>query len=162
MSTWGWQPRRSRGKWEHGPLWLKPLSASSPWIALVVSVLMIYMSGTSLSTAQGVLVDLPEAGLAEGEATELVALVMPMSANGDVCVFFDDARYTLGSAASVAAFGEHLAARADRIEAKTLLVLSDRSVACGELSKVAAVARASGLGRILFANKRRAAEDSAE
>lgn len=162
MTSWGWKPASSRGIWDHGPLWLRPLSAASPWIALGLLVIMLHMVGGTLASAQGVLLDLPDSGLAEGEATELVALVMPMPTTGETCVFFDDARYTLDSGASTAAFAEHLAARSGKISAKTLLVLSDKSVPCGEMSKVAAVARMSGLDRILFANRRRSREGSQE
>jgi biopolymer transport protein ExbD len=98
--------------------------------------------------------DLPASGVADGEPTPLVALVMPMRNMGETYVFFDDARYTLGNEVSVSAFSSHLSERAAKTEGKTLLVLADKSVTCDQLMQMATVARKCGLQRILFANKR--------
>ena len=154
MKSWGWMPERSHGLWRMGPLWLKPLAVAVPWVTTGLLALMIHMVGGTLTAAEGVLFDLPEAGLAEGEATQLVALVMPMPGGGGTYVFFDDARYTLGAPSSAAAFGEHLAERAGKFERKTLLVLADRNVPCGEIALLSSVARTSGVERMLFATKK--------
>ena len=103
------------------------------------------------------LFDLPEAGLADGETTGLVALVMPMS--HETLVFFDDSRYLLGDEASMRAFGENLSLRTDKSPTKTLLVLADRRVAGGELMRLASVARSNSVERILFAEKKPEAQE---
>ena len=41
-----------------------------------------------------------------------------------------------------------------RLDRKTLLVLADRRVATGEIMKIAALARRSGVESVLFAEKR--------
>jgi biopolymer transport protein ExbD len=152
MSAWGWKPKQTQGIWRHGPLWLRPFSVGAPWVTLGLLLIMFHLIGGTFTAAEGVLFDLPEGSLAEGETTTLVALVLPLQ--HQTSVFFDDARYTLEDPASVASLGDHLAQRAGRVESKTLLVLADRRIVCGELAKIASLARASGVRRVLFANKR--------
>lgn len=152
MTAWGWKPERSQGIWRHGPLWLRPFSVAAPWITLGILLLTLHYAGGALTAAEGVLFDLPAAGLSEGDPTSLVALVMPMP--HETYVFFDDSRYSLDDGASSTAFTEHLSERVRKARRQTLLVMADRRVACGELTKIAALARVSGISRVLIANKR--------
>ena len=77
-------------------------------------------------------------------------------------VVFDDAPFELrrdarddGSDESpLAAFGRQLEERARQLPEKTLLLLADRRVSGGDLMKIATVARASGVERILFAERK--------
>jgi len=156
-SVWGWMPELPEGMWRFVPSWLRPFFAAVPWITVGGLLIMIGMLGGTLTRAEGVLFDLPQGGLSDGETTPLVALVLPLQS--ETCVFFDDARYSLDDGVSTAAFGEHLAERAAKVEIKSLLVLSDRRVSCEEITKVAAVARESGLEKILFANKSESASE---
>jgi len=158
VSPWGWRPERTQGIWRHGPLWFRPLVMVSPWAAAVLCYMTMHVVGGSLTAAKGVLFDLPGPGLADGEATALVVLVMPL--RNETTVFFDDARYALDDGTSVAVLGEHLAERMGREPQKTLLVLADRRIPCGDLATLAAVARSSGADKVLFANK--SAEDRGE
>lgn len=152
MSTWGWSPEKSQGIWRHGAVWLKPVIAMSPWLTVVLLLLMLHLVGGTFTGARGVLFDLPSGSLPEGEATGLVALVMPTE--HETLVFFDDARYLLGDGASSAALGDHLAECVRRSGDRTLLVLADRRVAGGELMKFAGIARHGGVEKVLFAEKR--------
>ena len=153
MTTpWKWNPRRTLGIWRHGAAWTRPVTAAIPYLTVMLLLLMLHFVGGTLTSAKGVLFDLPDAGLAEGEATGLVALVMPMT--HETLVFFDDSRYLLGDEASVRALAENIAIRAEKSSAKTLLVLADRRVAGGELMRLAAVAKRNGVARILFAEKK--------
>jgi biopolymer transport protein ExbD len=114
---------------------------------------MLHIIGGTLVTERGILFDLPDSsGLDEGEHASLVALVMPMP--HETLVFFDDGRYTMGDETSAAAFCSHLEDRLSRLDRKTLLVLADRRVATGEIMKIAALARRSGVESVLFAEKR--------
>ena len=131
---------------------MKPVAASFPWVTLAVLVLMIHMIGGTFTSAKGVLFDLPERGLEDGEATRLVAVVMPVL--GETRVFFDDARYKLGESGSAAKLAEQLCASTKQTGRKTLLVLADRRVAGGDLMKLAAIARKGGVDKILFAEKK--------
>ena len=72
---------------------------------------------------------------------------MPMP--HETLVFFDDGRYTMGDETSAAAFCSHLEDRLSRLDRKTLLVLADRRVATGEIMKIAALARRSGVESVL-------------
>ena len=153
MTSWGWTPERTLGIWRHGAPWAKPLVAAVPWITLGVLLLMLYFVSGTLTAARGTLFDLPDEGLSEGEATGLVALAMPRS--HETLVFFDDARYAFDDASSVRAFVEHLSERVAGRSGKTLLVLADRRIACGDLMKLAAAAKRSGVEKVLFAEKKR-------
>ena len=152
MSPWGWTPERTAGIWRHGAGWLRPFAAAAPWLTLLFLLLMMHFVAGTLTAAKGTLFSLPADGLAEGEATGLVALAIPHA--HETLVFFDDSRYLLGDESSLRTLGENLAARVEKSATKTLLVLADRRVAGGELMKFAAVARRGGVGRILFAEKK--------
>lgn len=152
MSPWGWSPERSEGIWRYGARWMRPLAAAIPWITVGLLMMMLYMVGGTFTSSKGVLFDLPDGGLADGEATGLVALIMPTE--HETLVFFDDSRYLLGDTASTAALSEHLAESVRRSGDRTLLTLADRRVAGGELMRFAAIARRGGVEKVLFAEKR--------
>lgn len=152
MIPWGWLADRDRSGAARGLAWLRPMSAAVPWVTVGLLLQMLVLVGGTLTTAKGVLFDLPEIGLSEGERTKLVALVMPMP--HETLVFFDDARYTLGDEASASAFVAQLTERAGKLGEKTVLVLADRRVSGGDLMRLAALVRKSGVERVLFAEKR--------
>ena len=154
MKTWDWRDDRESGFWKFGLLWLKAAIVAVPWITVGLLLIMLHMIGGVMTSAEGVMFDLPESALSDGEATPLVALVMPMQNMGETYVFFDDARYSLGNDVSVSSFADHLAERASKTDRRTLLVLADRTVACDHLTRIAAISRKCGLERILVANKR--------
>lgn len=151
MSAWGWSPARKVGIWRYGAGWLKPFVASAPFLTVALLALLFHIVGGKMTLAKGVLFDLPEGALTDGETTDVVALVMPM--RHDTAVFFDDTRYLLGDAVSLRALGEHLAERVLKSERKSLLLLADRRVAGGDLMSLADLARKNGVRRILFAEK---------
>jgi biopolymer transport protein ExbD len=123
-----------------------------PWITVCLLTLMMYMLSGTLTRNEGVVFDLPETGLGEGESTDLVVLMMPHG--HDTFAFFDDARYVMGDSAQCAQLGEQLSERAGKTSLKTLLVLADKRVQMGDLMRLAAIARTSGLEKILFAKRR--------
>lgn len=151
MSAWGWRPQRTMGIWRHGAGLMRPFVASAPWLTVIVAVMMLYFTANTLTIAKGVVFELPDAGLSEGESTDLVALVMTRS--HETLVFFNDARYVFEDAASVQTLEEHLREQIDRRKRKSLLVLADRRVSGGVLMSLAATAKKSGAERILFAEK---------
>ena len=152
MSPWGWTPERNLGIWRHGAVWMRPFSAAVPWVTLALLLVMLHVVAGTLTAAKGTLFDLPDSGLAEGEATGLVALAIPHA--HETLVFFDDSRYVLDDAASMRAFGAHLSERVARSESKTLLVLADRRIHGGDLMEIAAVAKRGRVAKVLFAQKR--------
>ena len=152
MSPWGWTPERNSGIWRHGPGWMRPFAAAVPWITVLLLLLMLHVAAGTLTAAKGTLFDLPDAGLEEGEATGLVALVIPHA--HETLVFFDDSRYVLDDAASMRAFCEHLSERVALGESKTLLVLADRRIHGGDIMELAAAAKKGGAAKVLFAQKR--------
>lgn len=151
MSPWGWKPERTLGIWRHGALWTRPFVAAAPYLTVLTLLALFHFIGGKLTSGKGILFDLPEGSVTDGEATEMVALVMPMP--HETLVFFDDSRYVLGDDVSARAFGENISERVRRSVSKTLMVLADRRVPGGELMKLAELARASGAARILFAEK---------
>ncbi|MBR2982757.1 MAG: biopolymer transporter ExbD [Kiritimatiellae bacterium] len=152
MSSWKWMPERTQGIWRHGALWLRPFAVAAPFLSVLLLLLQFDLVGGTFTSAKGVLFDLPAAGVPEGEKTDLVALMMVTPR--ETLVFFDDSRYIFGDDVSVEALGAHLAERVGKTENRTLLVLADRRTAGGDLMKFAAVARRSGVRKVLFAEKR--------
>lgn len=137
---------------------MRSFSSAVPWITVGMLLLMMHLISGTLTSAQGVVFDLPGCSSSDGETTDLVALVMPTER--ETLVFFDDARYIVGDDASMTVFGRHLSERAELVKHRTLLVMTDRRVPGGELMRLAEVARQSGLDKVLFAEKRR--EDKTE
>lgn len=152
MTSWGWNAKRDRQETQVGVAWLRPLVAAVPWITVGILLLMFYLIAGTFTSAKGVLFDLPAAGMDEGVRTKLVALVMPRA--NETLVFFDNARFLLSDPASVASFGSQLAERATKTGETSLLVLADRRVAGGDLMRLAGLAKANGIERILFAERR--------
>ena len=157
MSPWGWEPKRSHGIWRHGARSMHPFIAATPWLTLVLLIVLFWLMGSVLTIEKGVVFELPEDGLEEGETTGLVAVVMPTE--HDTLVFFDDSRYVIEDEDSFAALGENLAERAAKAERKTLLVLADKRVPSGQLMKLAESVRKCGVARVLFAAKRSASPE---
>ena len=152
MSPWGWSPERTQGIWRYGALSLRPYVASAPWVTLVLLLLLFWMIGGTLVSSKGLLLDLPDTALAEGEPTGPVALIVPIP--NETLIFFDDARYLMSDPNSMAALAEHLAETASRPGARTILALADRRVTGGELIAFAALAKRNGIRKILFAEKK--------
>lgn len=153
MSEWNWLSSRQSGARRDLPSWWRAFAFAVPWITVGLLLLMIAMISNTLSLARGTVFELPDAGAAEVEASSLVALMMPGD-DARTLVFFDDARYSLDESVAAAALGDHLADRSQRTAGMSLLVLADRRIPGGDLMKFAAIARRSGIGRLLFAEKR--------
>ena len=157
MSQWGWTPARNLGIWRYGAGWSRPIAAAIPYLTVCLLLIMMHMVGGTMTSCRGVLFDLPEGVQSDGEASELVALVMPVQ--HETMIVFDDARYLLGDAASLRSFVEDLSGSAERRAGKSLLILADSRVSTGHLMEVVSAAKRSGVGKILLAGKR---EDDAE
>ena len=157
MSQWGWTPARNLGIWRYGAGWSRPIAAAIPYLTVCLLLIMMHMVGGTMTSCRGVLFDLPDGVQSDGEASELVALVMPVQ--HETMIVFDDARYLLGDAASMRSFGEDLSGSVERRTGKSLLILADRRVSTGHLMEVVSVAKRSGVGKVLLAGKR---EDDAE
>ena len=157
-SEWNWLPPPDEGIWRHGAAWMRPFAVSAPWITLAILLVMFGLIGDRLAAAPGVVFDLPAPAGRQTVAAGATMLVLP-SANagetGGALVFFDDARYVLDDPQSAALLRDQLVARVQENAAcATLLVLADRRVACGDLMRLAAVAKRGGVAKVLFAEKR--------
>ena len=157
MSQWGWTPARNLGIWRYGAGWSRPIAAAIPYLTVCLLLIMMHMVGGTMTSCRGVLFDLPDGAMSDGETSELVALVMPVQ--HETMIVFDDARYLLGDAASMRSFGEDLSGSVERRTGKSLLILADRRVSTGHLMEIVSTAKRSGVGKILLAGKR---EDDAE
>ncbi len=157
MSRWNWSVNRERKPSALGA-WLSPFASAVPWITIGLLILMFHLIGGTLTTAEGLLFDLPAAAEStEGAETKLVALVMPSTREShrpETLIFFDDARYLLGDEPSEGVFTTQLAERAAKTKERTLLVLADRRVPGGELMRLGELAKKSGMTRILFAERK--------
>ena len=157
MSQWGWTPARNLGIWRYGAGWSRPIAAAIPCLTICLLLIMMHMVAGTMTSYRGVLFELPDGVPSDGEASELVALVMPVQ--HETMIVFDDARYLLGDAASMRSFAEDLSGSAERRAGKTLLILADKRVSTGHLMEVVSAAKRSGVGNVLLAGKR---EDTAE
>ena len=156
MSSWGWQNRRANGLRDQVPRWLRPLSVAVPWLTVGLLFQMIFLLGGVLTSAEGVLFALPERPREKvvsdvGEST-LVALLQPTRQG--TLVFFDDTRYVLDDDVQMARFTEQLKARIKTPEQETLLALADIRINWGDLYRFRGYAMRSGIGQILFAEKK--------
>lgn len=105
----------------------------------------------------GIVFELPDSGVDEGELTGLVALVVPLA--NDTMVFFDDSRYMVSESGWKEAFLEHLSDQSARREQHTLMVLADRRVSAEVLMNLASLAKRSGVSKVMFAEKRESREE---
>ena len=152
MSQWGWTPARNLGIWRYGAGWCRPIAAAIPCLTVCLLLIMMHMIGGTMTSCRGVLFDLPDGAQSDGEASELVALVMPVQ--HETMIVFDDARYLLGDAASMRSFGEDLSGSVERRKGEPLLILADRRVSTGHLMEIVSAAKRSGVGKVLLAGKR--------
>ena len=152
MSQWDWTPARNLGIWRYGAGWFRPFAAAVPYLTVALLLLMMHMVGGTLTSSRGVLFDLPDGDLGDGDASGLIAVVMPVQR--ETMVVYDDARYLLGDAASMRSFSKDLADDTRRREDKSLLILADRRVSTGHLMEVVSAAKRSGVSRVLLAGKR--------
>lgn len=152
MTEWGWTPERNLGIWRHGAGWLRPLATAAPYLTVGVLLLMLFFVGGTMSAAKGVLFDLPAGDFTDVGQAELVALVMPVQR--ETTVFFDDSRYLVGDAASMRNFADSVAARLERCEQKTLLVMADRRVSADSLLAAVSAAKRGGASKVLVAGRR--------
>ena len=152
MSQWGWTPARNLGIWRYGAGWSRPIAAAIPYLTICLLLIMMHMVGGTMTSCRGVLFDLPDGVRSDGEASELVALVMPVQ--HETMIVFDDARYLLGDAASMRSFAEDLSGSVERHAGKPLLILADKRVSAGHLMEVVSAAKRSGVGKVLLAGKR--------
>ncbi|MBO7721494.1 MAG: hypothetical protein J6T01_03715 [Kiritimatiellae bacterium] len=151
MNGWGWLPGRNLGIWRCGAAWLRPVAAAAPYLTVGLLLLMMHFVGGALTSFKGVLFDLPDGGVVDGESADMVALMMPVP--HETMVFFDDTRYLLGDAASMRSLREALAESAGRSRRKSLLVLADRRIPAGGVLELVAAARKSGIRKVLVAGK---------
>lgn len=158
--NWNWRAAREAGS-SHSKLgdWA-PFVEAVPYIAAVLLFLLLYLLSGTLSSAKGVMFDLPEANAVDRAHISLAALVMPTAK--ETLVFFDDARYVLEDEASMDSFANQLVNRVNTAETPTLLILADKHVASGDLMRLAALARQSGVKKFFFATKNEALEQEAE
>ena len=152
MSQWGWTPARNLGIWRYGAGWSRPIAAAIPYLTICLLLIMMHMVGGTMTSCRGVLFELPDGVQSDGEASELVALVMPVQ--HETMIVFDDARYLLGDAASMRSFGEDLSGSVERRKGEPLLILADRRVSTGHLMEIVSAAKRSGVGKVLLAGKR--------
>ena len=151
MSEWGWSPERNLGIWRHGAAWLRPVMAAVPYLTVgLLLLLLLFVSGT-LSSARGVLFDLPAGEFEDVDRTELVVLVMPVQR--ETTILFDDSRYLLDDEASMRNFRVSLTERMERCERKSLLVLADRRISSGHLMETVAAVRKCGVEKVLVAGR---------
>lgn len=158
-TNWGWRPPRAEGIWKYGCKWAQPFTAAAPWLTLVLLFLIFYLIEGRLTAGPGLLFDLPATfDTVPAAVPGLAAVVVPAQREGtaahETLIFFDDGRYSMQDATSLAQFSARLAQRADADEPVELLLMADVRVPTGDLMKLASLARAAGVKRVQIAEKR--------
>lgn len=158
-TAWGWRPESPEGIWKHGCKWAKPFAAAVPWVTLALLLVVFVLLDGRLSSAPGLVFDLPEPVVGNGaEAPSLAAVVVPVAREGaagrETLVFFDDVRYSLSDELSMESFREQLGERAAADATGTLLLLADAYVPAGQVMRLAGIAREAGVLHVQIAEKR--------
>ena len=151
MTRWNWQDAIYASCHHGAPAWLGFLSAVAPWVTAAILFAMILVTSTVWTAADGAMFALPDKGVGDISDTDAVAMAMP-STQGTL-VFFDDTRYMLDDDAQVASFARQLKERVAQAESPVLLVLADKRVSGGDFMRIAAVAKANGVAKVLFAER---------
>lgn len=158
IGAWKWRRQTSGGIWKHGPGWMRPISASAPWVSLALAISLFAVISGRYASSPGIVFDLPSGSAVDGEAASMVAIVLPVprdaSGGEETLVFFDDARYVPGDPASLDTFKEALSARAERDRRGTLLIMADKRITGGEMMRLVDIARESGVKHVQIAEKR--------
>ncbi len=157
-SEWNWLPPSDEGIWRYGAAWMRPFAASAPWLTLALLLGLTALASDRITAGAGVMLELPGTAFAEGEATTLAALAMPLARESgggeETFVYFDDARFTLSDPASAAMFRRSLQERVAADRSGVLLLLADRRVPAGDLMELTELARKAGVRRVEIAEKR--------
>lgn len=142
------------------PMWLRALSASVPWITILVLFLMIVKIDGLFFLDKGTGIDLSE-GSADVMKSNAVALMF--YTDEGTLVFFDDTRYVMNNPSQMDMFAQQLSDQVSRIPVSdtnnrqlspVLLLLMDRRIAVEEQMVVVRIAKKSGFKRILLAQKK--------
>ncbi len=160
MRRWGWSRSRPGylGK-KSLPMWLRALSASVPWITVLVLFLMIVKIDGLFYLDKGTGIDLAEGS---GDVMKSNAVIFMFYTEEGTLVFFDDTRYVLSNSSQMDMFARQLSDQASRIPISdtnnsqltpVLLLLMDKRIAVEEQMKVVRIAKNSGFKRILLAQK---------
>lgn len=157
-TAWGWRPPQQDGIWKHGCAWARPFVAAAPWITLALLLAMFALLQGRVAAAPGAVFELPARIAGEAVTPDLTVLVMPMVREGEAgretLVFFDDARYSMLDSFSVASFQAKLRERVAGDSSHSLLILADARISSGDLMRIAAIARDSGVEKVQIAEKR--------
>ena len=140
-------------------MWLRALSASVPWITVLVLFLMIVKIDGLFYLDKGTGIDLAEGS---GDVMKSNAVIFMFYTEEGTLVFFDDTRYVLSNSSQMDMFARQLSDQASRIPISdtnnsqltpVLLLLMDKRIAVEEQMKVVRIAKNSGFKRILLAQK---------
>ena len=138
--------------------WFRYLVQMTPWLTLVLLIVMAQFLFSALAPIPAVSFELPDSGLADSARPGLVALLLPGDGNdaqpSGSLVFFDDARYMLSDPASMDEFAMRLEERAEETLCGTLTLLSDRRVPVGDVMRVMAIAKGRRHAHVQLAENR--------
>ncbi len=154
MSRWGWTRERSlRLGRDSLPGWLRALSAAVPWVTAIVLFAMINKIDGVFSLEKGALLDLPSSKV--GDLSDTTAVAFMLSTDEGTLLFFDDTRYVFSDKIQMEKFAAQLEEKVSFAPTSNpvLLVLADSRIPSGQLHEIAAMAKKSGVTKIMFAEK---------
>ena len=133
------------------------LISVAPWLDILVLMMLFVLLQAHFVLQPGVLIRLPETRFADGSrpAMAMVVLSLPTEPGrpSREIVFFDDARYLIGSERYMNALREALGAQAQTRPEGDLAILADESVAHGTVMMLCDMAREAGIAQVNLASK---------
>lgn len=159
MTQWQWNNVRKTHN--SGKVLYRSPAASigiCSWLSVVFAMALVIVFGDTLSVAPGIEVELSGYSAATGEVKDCNLVALLLHGGGETLVFFDDARYTLNDPKSEAHFAGQLAERSQIADSKTMLVISDKDIAVGDIMHFAGIVCSAGITKLNFAQKHRNTE----
>ncbi len=154
MSSWGWRIRGRTSPKDALPGSVRAVSAAVPWITVLLLLFMLSLIARKITLSGGVLFELPGGSVEAEDFSETTEVALLFPSGQGTFVFYNDQRYILEDESQASIFAEHLAERLRGVESPVLHVLADTRIRHGTLMKFAAMARACGVERLLFAEKK--------
>lgn len=168
MRQWGWSRTSPENLGKKSlPIWLRALSAAVPWITMLILFLTISKIDGTFFLDRGTLIDLPDG---VGDISRCHAVAYVSHTDEGVLVFFDDTRYVLNDPSQMDKFSRILFERVSYVPSSnyaedsdsessvpTLFLLVDRRVTLEDQMYITRIARKSGVGRIMIAERKEGA-----
>ncbi len=150
----GWSSKRLRTKFTPRSRVSQGLISVSPWLDLLLVLLLFFLVESRIVLRPGVIVELPEGAFAGGLPPGLPLIVQCVDGPGGHCneiVFIDDERYEVSSQNHMDALGETLAKQYAHKSDVAVTIYADEAIRHGTITRLTEMARAAGIEQVNMA-----------